>query len=80
LKNNYLKINSFFLDCVVNSDRLGQELKVTAENFKATSNDLETIKINLALPRTELNSTKSTVADLAIELNGKINKNVYLLF
>jgi hypothetical protein len=34
LKNNYLKINSFFLDCVVNSDRLGQELKVTAENFK----------------------------------------------
>jgi hypothetical protein len=34
LKNNFLKIDSVFLDCVANSDRLGQELKVTAENFK----------------------------------------------
>jgi hypothetical protein len=34
LKNNFLKINSVFLDCVANSDRIGQELKVAGENLK----------------------------------------------
>ena len=29
-----IEFNSVFLDCVANSDRLGQELKVTAENLK----------------------------------------------
>jgi hypothetical protein len=38
----------------------------------ATSNDLETATSILASTRTELNSTKSAVADLTTKLNGKL--------
>ncbi len=38
----------------------------------ATLMDVETAKTNLASTRTELNSTKSAVADLATKLNGKL--------
>ncbi|EFX77489.1 C1q and tumor necrosis factor-related protein-like protein 2 [Daphnia pulex] len=62
-------------NCVANSDRLGQELKVTAENLKkglrATSTDLKTTKTSLASTRTELNRTKSAVADLATKFKDK---------
>ncbi len=34
LKNNWFKFNSVFLDCVANSNRLGQELKVAETNLK----------------------------------------------
>ncbi len=49
-------------------------------NCSATSTDLETTKTNLVSARTELNRTKSAVADLAIKLNGKINKNTFSIF
>ncbi len=42
-------------------------------NYSATSNDLKTAKTNLASTMmTELNSTKSAVADLTTKLKGKL--------
>jgi hypothetical protein len=38
----------------------------------ATSKDLETVKTILASTMTELNSTKSAVADLTTKLKGKL--------
>ncbi|XP_046456168.1 uncharacterized protein LOC124203539 [Daphnia pulex] len=73
-------LNKKLEDCVANSDRLGQELKVTAENFKkdlrTTSNDLKTTKTNLASTRTELNRTKSAFTDLATEFKARTSELV----
>jgi hypothetical protein len=41
-------------------------------NGSATSNDLETTKTILASTRTELDSTKFALTDLATKFNGKI--------
>ncbi len=61
-----------------NVDLLFQiDLILIGWNCSATSTDLETTKTNLVSARTELNRTKSAVADLAIKLNGKINKNTF---
>ncbi|XP_046637840.1 uncharacterized protein LOC124316133 isoform X1 [Daphnia pulicaria] len=67
----------------MNSNQLRQDLKVTEEkltrDLRATSNDLETAKTNLASTRTELNSTKFAVADLATELKANSQRFSYEL-
>ncbi|XP_046637841.1 uncharacterized protein LOC124316133 isoform X2 [Daphnia pulicaria] len=64
----------------MNSNQLRQDLKVTEEkltrDLRATSNDLETAKTNLASTRTELSSTKSAVADLTTKLNARTSEIV----
>jgi hypothetical protein len=80
--------NQLRQDLKVTEEKLKRDLRGTSLLFKilfailyilielngsATSNDLETAKTNLASTRTELNSTKSAVSDLATELKGKIN-------
>ncbi|XP_046456942.1 uncharacterized protein LOC124204007 isoform X2 [Daphnia pulex] len=80
LTKNLDGLSSKLKDCVANSDRLGQELKVAETNLKkdlrATSTDLETTKTNLASTRTELGSTKSAVADLVTKLNARTSEIV----
>jgi hypothetical protein len=49
-------------------------------NGTAISNDLETTKTTLGSTRTELNSTKFAVADLASKFNGKIEIKLFTYY